>query len=147
MPESIGTLTAGCHCGAIRFSVAIDTSNPKASKCNCSICLKSGRVSISADKDRDFVLLSPSSLDEVPKYHFGARRQSHCFCQTCGVHCFVYGSFQWEGQLVRLFSFNVLTLDPDQSLDLRELKLSYWDGKGDKYAEGPSEKPPAGGIF
>ncbi|KAK0614376.1 glutathione-dependent formaldehyde-activating [Immersiella caudata] len=144
------TYTFSCHCALIRFSITgLNPSNPQATKCNCSICLKSGRISISADKNKDFTLLSPASLDEVPSYQFGERRQKHCFCRVCGIHCFAYGSFEWEGKTMNVFSFNVLALDaePDQGFDLRGLKLGYWDGKGDKYLEGPAEKPAAGGVF
>lgn len=51
--------------------------------------------------------------------------------------------------MLDVFSFNVLTLEvePDQGFDLRDLKLAYWDGKGDRYGEGPGEKPAAGGVF
>jgi len=54
---------------------------------------------------------------------------------------------EWEGQSLDLFSFNVLTVDDGQGLDLRELKLRYWDGKGDGYTSGPRGSPAEGGVW
>ncbi|KAK4445141.1 hypothetical protein QBC34DRAFT_441880 [Podospora aff. communis PSN243] len=147
LTEKPKAYTFSCHCARIRFSIRIDPSAAKPSKCNCSICLKSGRISIPANKDEDFTLLSPSSMDEVPKHQFGQNRQNHCFCRVCGVFCFAYGRVEIQGKGVDLFSFNALTLEPGQDWDLRGLKLEYWDGRRDAFAEGPKEEPGEGGVW
>src|SRR6185369_12389006 len=36
---AIGLRSGGCHCGAVRFEVTLDMSQP-ASRCNCSVCTK-----------------------------------------------------------------------------------------------------------
>ncbi|KAK0708703.1 Mss4-like protein [Lasiosphaeris hirsuta] len=140
------TYVGGCHCGAIRYSVEMDLSDGKASKCNCSICLKSNRLSITLDQDR-FKLVSPASLTEIPEYQFGTMSQHHRFCAKCGIHCFAYGSYEWEGQTVKNFGINAVTLDPGQGVDLRELKIAYWDGRDGNWAAGAMDKPPAGGCY
>lgn len=144
--SALKTVIGGCHCGAVRYSVGLDLSEPKASKCNCSICLKTNRLSLTVDPD-NFKLLSPASLAEVPDYQFATKSQHHHFCNKCGIHCFAYGSYEWEGQTIKNFSINAVTLDPDQGIDLRELKVSYWDGKSENWAAGAGDKPPAGGCY
>jgi len=113
---------------------------------NCSICLKSNRLSLVIQPDQ-FKLLSPTSLDDVPEYQFGSKAQHHHFCNKCGIHTFAFGSYVWEGQTVKNFSINAVTLDPDQGVDLREFQMQYWDGKGENWKAGLAEKPYAGGTY
>jgi len=143
---TLKTFAGGCHCGAVRYAIDLDPSNLEASKCNCSICLKTNRISLSIDPE-NFRLVLPASRDEVPDYQFGSKSQHYSFCDKCGIHCFANGSYEWEGKVVKNFSINAVTLDADQGLDLRELKLRYWDGKGENWGAGAVEKPPAGGCF
>ncbi|KAK1759921.1 centromere protein V [Echria macrotheca] len=144
---NLKTYTGGCHCGAVRYSIEADLSGqPKASKCNCSICLKTNRLSLTVDR-ANFKLLSPASLDEVPSYQFSTRQQHHKFCDKCGIHCFLMGSYVYEGKTYHNFSVNAVTLDPDQGFDLREFKVTYWDGKAENWAAGQMEKPAAGGCY
>ena len=145
-PGSLKTYTGGCHCGAVRYAVSVDLSQTRASKCNCSICLKTNRMSLEV-KPEDFKLISPATLDAVPDYQYGSKSQHHHFCDKCGIHCFLHGSFVFEGQESKNFSINAVTLDPDQGFDLREFKVVYWDGKTQNWAAGPSEKPYPGGYY
>jgi hypothetical protein len=49
MPEG-QSYTGSCHCGAIAFTVEVDTA--QALKCNCSICTKLGAVWAFAPKSK-----------------------------------------------------------------------------------------------
>lgn len=146
MASTIKPLTGGCHCGAIRYSVDLDLANLSAQKCNCSICHKTNRLPIPVDR-KNFKLTNPSSMDQVPQYQFGPKRQHSHFCTTCGVHCFSYGSYEFQGQTINNFSINAVTLDPDQGVDLRAIKVGHWDGKADNWAAGIAEKPYPGGYY
>lgn len=146
MTSTIKTLTGGCHCGAIRYTAELDLSNLTAQKCNCTICQKTNRLGISVDPEK-FKVTTPSSLDQVPEYQFGPKRQHFHFCTTCGVHCFAYGSYEYEGKTHKNFSINAVSLDPDQGVDLREIKVGYWDGKAENWAAGQAEKPYPGGYY
>ncbi len=142
------TYQGGCHCSLIRYTVTLSLpSPPEATKCNCSICLKTNRIELAvSDPDKNFKLLSPASMDSVPAYRFNAKKFRHCFCTTCGVHPFSFGSYEYEGQEVEMFCVNAATLDPDQGLDLREFKVRYWDGKTDGWEKGMRDEPYPGGC-
>jgi len=115
---------------------------------NCSICLKTNRLSVQVpNPDTQFHLISPGSLSDVPEYQFNSKSQHHHFCDKCGIHPFSYGSYVWEGKEVKNFSINAVTMDPDQGVDLRAFKVSYWDGKGENWGAGMAEKPYPGGAY
>ena len=113
---------------------------------NCSICLKTNRLSITIpNPDTEFKLLSPAALASVPSYQFGPKSQHYRFCDKCGIHVFAYGSYVYEGQEVKNFSINAVTLDADQGVDLRAFKMGYWDGKAENWEAGEGERPYPGG--
>jgi hypothetical protein len=146
---NLKTYQGGCHCGTVRYAVDLDfSSGLKAHKCNCSICLKVNRTAIIVKNPAThFELLSPASLDDVTNYTFGTKTQDNRFCTTCGVHLFSSGTFTIGGKTMTHFGVNAVTLDPGQGIDLRELKVGYWDGENDNFEAGPQEKPAMGGIF
>jgi hypothetical protein len=86
-------------------------------------------------------------MSSVPLYQFAAKSQHHHFCDKCGIHVFGYGSYVWEGEEVKTFSINAVTLDPDQGVDFREFKIGYWDGKTGNWEAGMGEKPYPGGTY
>ena len=55
MNETLVIYEGGCHCGAVRFRVAVDKH--EASDCNCSICQKKGFLHLIVPPER-FTLLS-----------------------------------------------------------------------------------------
>ena len=73
----------GCHCGAVRFKVRIQT--PEALECNCSICSKKGYINLITAAD-DFVLLEGEG--ELSTYRFNTGKAEHRFCRNCGIHPF-----------------------------------------------------------
>ncbi|NCR41122.1 MAG: GFA family protein [Microcystis aeruginosa W13-11] len=73
----------GCHCGAIRFQVAID--HDQALDCNCSICQKKGFLHLIVPSAQ-FTLLRGE--DFLSTYTFNTHTAQHYFCRVCGIHPF-----------------------------------------------------------
>ena len=156
------TYTGGCHCSFLRYSLlTADISTAQFTKCNCTICHKINRLSLSVPRSA-LTILSPTnaenttssdneseggSINGVPSYTFGSGRMTNYFCSKCGIHCFSSGSYEWEGKLVQSFSVNAVTLDADQGVDFRAVKTVYWDGLHDNWTAGSADKPYEGGCF
>ncbi len=66
------TYEGACHCGAVAFTVDLDTSG--ALKCNCSICTKLGAVWAFAPRSR-FGLKSGAT--KQGDYRFGKKSLHH----------------------------------------------------------------------
>lgn len=73
----------GCHCGAVRFAVALRTN--ELLDCNCSICTKKGFLHLIVTRD-EFRLLSGAEV--LSEYRFGTGIARHTFCSICGMHPF-----------------------------------------------------------
>jgi hypothetical protein len=74
----------GCHCGAVRFSVAF-TEPPELLDCNCSVCAKTGFLHLIA-RAEDFALLRGG--EALTDYRFGTGTARHLFCKVCGIKSF-----------------------------------------------------------
>lgn len=97
------THSGGCHCGVVRFEV--DAAKVlEATRCNCSICAKSGFVHLIVGQG-DFRLLS--GADNLSTYTFNTGVAKHSFCKTCGVKSFYTPRSHPDG-----ISVNVNCLDP-----------------------------------
>jgi hypothetical protein len=77
------TLEGGCHCGAIRFRVAVERY--EAVECNCSMCRMKANLHLIVTPDR-FTLLR--GADALQTYEFNTRTAKHTFCRVCGIHPF-----------------------------------------------------------
>jgi hypothetical protein len=144
------TYTGGCHCGYIRYSVQLDLTEPKAFKCNCSICIKLNALGVEITPPSDFTLQSPSTTDDpnLGDYTHGNKSIHYYFCKTCSVICFVQGGYvTYDGKTVEFLKLNAVTLDPDQGIDFRKFKTQYWDGKHDNWAAGTKDEPYLGGCY
>jgi hypothetical protein len=94
-----------CHCGAIKYQVKLlfptnPDYNPKTTiriyKCNCTVCQKMGFFHCRPyDLPNDFILTSPSSIDELGVYKTEKCRINWYFCKNCGCRPFAT-SGQWE---------------------------------------------------
>jgi len=73
----------GCHCGAVRFRVAVERY--EALECNCSMCRRKGNLHLIVTRDR-FTLLSGAEL--LTTYVFNTAVAKHTFCRICGIHPF-----------------------------------------------------------
>jgi hypothetical protein len=93
----------GCHCGAVRFRVVIDTD--EVMDCNCSICTKKGFLHLIVSAEH-FTLLSGAEV--LTTYTFNTGIAKHMFCRICGVHAFYRPRSHPES-----FDVNVRCLDGD----------------------------------
>ena len=73
----------GCHCGAVRFQVAVDRY--EALECNCSMCRRKALLHLIVPRDR-FTLLR--GADQLTTYRFNTGVAQHTFCRVCGIHPF-----------------------------------------------------------
>lgn len=80
MPE---LLEGGCHCGAVRFRVAV--AERRALDCNCSACTKKGFLHLIVEPAAFTLLRGDGAL---ASYRFGTGTAVHRFCRTCGMHPF-----------------------------------------------------------
>jgi hypothetical protein len=121
-----------CHCGAIRYEVAIDLSEG-VTQCNCSICTKVNALGRSVKPDA-FRLLSGE--EHLSAYEWGSKVARRYFCKHCGVHCFARGHLaELGGDFV---SICINTLD---GVEFRELKVGHWDGRHNNWAAGMRDEP------
>lgn len=81
----IQNITGQCHCGAVRFSFALNDNAAELLDCNCSICARSGYLHLIVPHGA-FTLLS--GADRLTRYRFGSGAAEHLFCAVCGVKSF-----------------------------------------------------------
>jgi hypothetical protein len=120
-----------CHCGAVRYTVAIDAS--KATRCNCSVCTKLGIVG-GIVKPEAFTLLTDESA--LASYEWGTKSAKRYFCPACGTHCFGRGYLEQLGGAFVSINFN--TLD---DVDPYQVPLAHWDGRHNNWAAGTRPAP------
>lgn len=126
------THQGGCHCGAVRFEVALPT-DVKGNRCNCSICAKLGQTGAIL-KPEAFRLLSGES--ELGQYAWGAKISTRHFCKHCGILCFGVGHLEAIGG--DYVSVNLNALD---DYDVSLLEIVHWDGRHNNWMGGPRETP------
>jgi hypothetical protein len=120
-----------CHCGAVRFEVRVDVR--QGGRCNCSVCTKIGPTSAIV-KPEAFVLVTGG--DRLGMYEWGGKISRRFFCLGCGVHCFA------RGHLVELGGDYVsVNLNCVDDIDLRDVSVSYWDGRHNNWEGGPRSTP------
>jgi hypothetical protein len=73
----------GCHCGAVRFRVAVDRY--EALECNCSMCRKKAILHFIVPPERFSLLRGAEALTT---YRFNSGVARHTFCRICGIHPF-----------------------------------------------------------
>ncbi len=107
-----------CHCGAVRFTVELD-SILSGLRCNCSICSRKGAL-MSADVVPEPVLAIDADEDALALYQFGAKTAQHYFCRRCGIYTF-HETARFPGH----FRVNLGCLD---GIDTLALPFEVFDG-------------------
>jgi len=113
------TYQGSCHCGAVRYTVEADLSQPVIS-CNCSMCGRSGTLLAFVAKDQ-FTLLQGS--DSLTDYLFNKENIHHLFCKVCGIKSFARGTGRGG---VEMTAINVRCLD---GVDPNQLTVKQVDGR------------------
>lgn len=147
------TFTGSCHCHFMTYTVSLPAEKlktPEATRCNCTICSKTGYTSLTLDPS-DFKLTSPSSKSEVTDYPpptAGSEKMIHHYlCPKCGVHIYGEGSYVYEGNKYDFFSINLATVDqPQEGIELSDFKMKYVDGLTDNWMAGSKDVPWKGGL-
>jgi centromere protein V len=114
------THKGGCHCGAVRFEVTAPAAI-RATRCNCSICAKSGYLHLIVPKG-DFTLLSGE--DSLTVYRFNTGVARHPFCKVCGIKSFYTPRSHPDG-----ISVNLNCLDPGTvtAVEIRDFDGANWE--------------------
>jgi len=111
--------TGGCHCGEVRYRVALDLSTP-ATACNCSICSRTGTLLTFVPSDA-FTL--ERGEDVLTDYQFNHKVIHHLFCSRCGVRSFARGKMPDGTPMVAINARCLDDVDPEQ------LQVRRFDGK------------------
>ena len=114
MKKQIG----GCHCGKIRYQVALDLKS--AMTCNCSYCSKKGFILAFVPQNQFKLLSGENNLTE---YQFNKKVIQHLFCKNCGVQSFGRGTAPDGSPTVMI---NVRCLD---NLDFSKIPTTEFNGK------------------
>lgn len=132
----------------VSYAAALDPNGLTASRCNCTYCTKLSITGIRISPS-DFHLLTPSSLNDpgIGNYQGKSEAINRYFCRTCGAQICVQGSYEWEGQSFEIFTVSVNTIDqPQAGLDLKDVKVQYFDGLHDNFEAGSKQEPWANGL-
>lgn len=121
----------GCHCGAVRFEVEAPESLA-VTRCNCSICSKSGFLHLIVAKER-FRLLSGEAA--LTTYTFNTGVAKHTFCKTCGIKPFYVPRSHPDG-----IDVNVNCLDAlPSSITVEEFDGRNWEQHVHRIRSGSAE--------
>lgn len=120
MTGDLSWRTGGCHCGAVRFEVALPDV-AAASDCNCSICARTGFIHLIVPESR-FRLVAGE--DSLTAYRFNTGTAEHLFCKMCGIKSFYRPRSNPDG-----WSVNARCLDawPDVALDVTPFDGRDWE--------------------
>ncbi len=76
-------LSASCHCGTVKFTVALTDGLNSARRCTCSYCSMRGALAVSANLDGIAFLQGQNALT---LYQFNTKSAKHYFCSKCGIY-------------------------------------------------------------
>jgi len=113
------TCLGSCHCGRIKFEVEIPQA-VDVSRCNCSICKKSGYLHLIVPAERFRLLCGKESLTEY-RFHTGVAR--HLFCEHCGIKSFYIPRSHPDGVSVNL---NCLDFPDEIDISINEFDGQNW---------------------
>jgi len=99
----------GCHCGRVRFRVALGVA-ATAQACNCSMCGKIGFIHLIVPESRFQI---SAGKEVLSRYRFNTEVAEHMFCPTCGVKSFYRPRSNPDG-----WSVNARCLDDPEALDI-----------------------------
>ena len=114
------TYHGSCHCGAVRFEVALKAPITRLRECDCSVCTKKGIVHHPV---ADHELSISSGHEGLVLYQFHSAEAHHWFCGTCGIH--THGR---PRNNPGRFTVNTRCLDGYEAIRAGA-EMAYFDGK------------------
>lgn len=100
------------------------------------------------DGPADFELLSPASRDEIKTYTPNVKTCVRYFCEKCGMHVWMEGYYEANGYRSDIFAVNLRSVDqPQEGVDLRDVKVQYFDMLHNNFGGGLADKPWEGGLL
>ena len=123
MSEAFTWHAGGCHCGGVRFEVALPRV-VEAQTCNCSMCAKTGFVHIIVPESR-FRLTK--GAERLAEYTFNTGVARHLFCKRCGIKSFYVPRSNPDG-----FSVSLRCLKPGtvEHVDYEDFDGQNWENAG-----------------
>lgn len=76
-------MKGSCHCGTVKFEIALEHGLENMRRCNCSLCSRKGAIMASVPLDRLEVL---QGQDNLTLYQWNTGTAKHYFCKTCGIY-------------------------------------------------------------
>ncbi|HUA53368.1 MAG TPA: GFA family protein [Candidatus Sulfotelmatobacter sp.] len=119
------TYEGGCHCGRVRFRVAVDLAVTEIGECNCSMCVKKGILHLAVPRERLEIL---SGADALTTYTFNTGTAKHTFCRHCGIHPFYHPRTDPENYSVNarcLDAYDPATMRPGRSFDGQHWEAAF----------------------
>lgn len=110
----------GCHCGKVRYRVMAPAVIP-VSRCNCSVCTKSGYLGLIVPRERFHLA---SGHDSLTEYTFNTGTAKHLFCQVCGIKAFYLPRSHPDGVSVNA---NCLDAGTVEAMTIAEVDGQHWE--------------------
>jgi hypothetical protein len=110
-----GPYSGQCHCGAVQFTVTLQTGLADAVRCNCTLCRMRGAVVAFAHL-ADLELTS--GADHLATYQFHTKTAKHHFCKICGIYTHHQRRFD-----PNLYAVNVACLDGVSPFDFAAMPV------------------------
>jgi hypothetical protein len=134
LPDGFDWRAGGCHCGGVRFEVALP-AQVEAQSCTCSMCAMTGFIHVIVPESRFRVT---KGAERLATYTFNTHTARHLFCSTCGVKSFYRPRSNPDG-----WSVNARCLDDTSGLklDVSEFDGANWELHADTLAHLSREEP------
>ena len=104
-----------CHCGTVRFEVALSDGFQSIRRCTCSYCRMRGAVVAMAEAGG---IRIQAGAEALTRYRFHTGTAEHYFCARCGI----YTHHQRRSDQ-KLFAVNVACLDGVSPFDFPEVPV------------------------
>lgn len=136
MNETATPFQGQCHCGGVKFRVALLDGLARPVRCNCTMCRMKGATMVFA-KVGSIELTEGEEL--LSTYQFHSNTAKHHFCSRCGIHTFHQRRFD-----PNLYAVNVACLEGVSPYDFAEVPV--FDGADHPKDRGGGELGIAGVV-
>ncbi|KIW01871.1 uncharacterized protein PV09_06720 [Verruconis gallopava] len=135
-PADMKTYTGRCHCNATLFTVTIpplETGASTVTRCNCSICTKSGYSLVYPLREHVTFLRGEG---ELRAYVFGKKVRTHRFCGVCGTSVLIDFKDVPNPDISKRMAVSINTFDNIEDL-IADGKITWKTGDGKHLMDPP----------